>query len=155
MNWFVHPWPPPYLFPLPPLPTFPFFLSPFPPFIFVHPPFIFVHPLVLPWHAFSRWSDVPVPCIGYNNPGFGLLTRLQERSGFMLISGETLTMLLWGDPLPCCRLKCTVVTATHMRGVAPCVRFQCSGRWGDPFSLHPCNLYLALVIDLGASAVLV
>ena len=34
MNWLVHPWPPPYLFPLPSLPPFPFFLSPFPLFLF-------------------------------------------------------------------------------------------------------------------------
>ena len=98
--------------------TFSFLSLPFPPFFFLNPPF-FV--LLLPWHAFSQWSDVPEPCISYNNPGLGLLIWLQVQCWFRVVRGETLTRLLWGDTLPCCRLKCTVVTATHTRGVAPCV----------------------------------
>ena len=48
------------------------FLSSFFSFPFPLHPLYFV--LVLPWHAFSQSSDVPVPYIGDNNPGLGLLT---------------------------------------------------------------------------------
>ena len=56
--------------------------------------------LVLPWHTFCQWSDVPVPCVGYNNP------ELQVWCWFRLVNVETLTRLQWGDNLPYCRLKC-------------------------------------------------
>ena len=84
MNWLVHPWPPTHLFTFPSLLPYPFFL---PPFSFPFPIIV----LVLPWHAFSQWSDVPVPCIGDNNPG--LVTWFQLRCWFRLVSGETLTRL--------------------------------------------------------------
>ena len=60
MHWLVHSRPPPLIFPLPsltlqshPPPTSPLLV------------------LVLTWHAFSQRSDIPLPCLSYNNPGLG------------------------------------------------------------------------------------